>query len=200
DTCCTPGFAKVTRILKDEIPNVYVKSVRIGNTTSDDFVHSYFGNVNEQIIQVCKELAEDSRFANGYSAIGFSQGSQFLRGLAEKCSVPQMKRLISFGGQHQGVYRKGTLIQAQFWHDPFDEETYRRESLFLADINNERGINESYRNNLKNLDKLVLVMFSNDTMVIPKESSWFGFYSSHQTTNVVPMEETDLYVQVRFDF
>ena len=37
--------------------------------------------------------------ANGYNAIGFSQGGQFLRGVAQKC--PGMKNLISFGGQHQ---------------------------------------------------------------------------------------------------
>ena len=38
---------------------------------------------------------------NGYHAMGFSQGGQFLRAVAQKC--PQgMKTLVSFGGQHQG--------------------------------------------------------------------------------------------------
>ena len=38
-----------------------------------------------------------------YNALGFSQGGQFLRGIAQKC--PQgMKNLITFGGQHQGIY------------------------------------------------------------------------------------------------
>lgn len=38
-----------------------------------------------------------------YNALGFSQGGQFLRAVAQIC--PQgMKKLISFGGQHQGIY------------------------------------------------------------------------------------------------
>lgn len=42
---------------------------------------------------------------HSYNAIGFSQGSQFLRAVAQRC--PQgMRKLISFGGQHQGVYGK----------------------------------------------------------------------------------------------
>lgn len=29
------------------------------------------------------------------------------------------------------------LVQAEYWHDPTDEEKYRNNSLFLADINQE---------------------------------------------------------------
>ena len=99
-----------------------------------------------------------------YNALGFSQGGQFLRGIAQKC--PQgMKNLITFGGQHQGIYGlpkcganhiicdyirrllnygaytswvQDQLVQAQYWHDPLDDEKYRAKSLFIADINNDR--------------------------------------------------------------
>lgn len=30
------------------------------------------------------------------------------------------------------------LVQAQYWHDPLNEEKYREHSIFLADINNEK--------------------------------------------------------------
>jgi palmitoyl-protein thioesterase len=40
---------------------------------------------------------------NGYNAIGFSQGGQFLRAVAQRCPLG-MKNLITLGGQHQGVY------------------------------------------------------------------------------------------------
>ena len=44
-------------------------------------------------------------FAFRYNALGFSQGGQFLRAVAQRC--PQgMKNLVTFGGQHQGVYGK----------------------------------------------------------------------------------------------
>ena len=43
-----------------------------------DEEHGYFGNVNEQIDQVCDKIAADPNLADGYHAMGFSQGGQFL--------------------------------------------------------------------------------------------------------------------------
>lgn len=31
-----------------------------------------------------------------------------------------------------------SLVQAQYWHDPFNDDLYKKHSLFLADINQER--------------------------------------------------------------
>lgn len=45
------------------------------------------------------------------------------------------------------------LVQATYWHNPFQEEKYRNSSTFLADINNEREINETYIQNLQSLNK-----------------------------------------------
>jgi len=156
-----------------------------------------------------------------YHAVGFSQGGQFLRAVAQRC--PQgMKTLVSFGGQHQGVYGlpnclgenhvvcdyvrrmlnygaytswiQRFLVQAQYWHDPLDEDTYRRKSLFLADINNEPGRgNASYASNLNLLQKFILVKFSDDSVVDPKESEWFGWYSPGQGHVLVPANETSTY-------
>jgi hypothetical protein len=33
-----------------------------------------------------------------------SQGGQFLRAVAQRCPQPQMRNLITFGAQHQGVF------------------------------------------------------------------------------------------------
>lgn len=30
------------------------------------------------------------------------------------------------------------LVQAEYWHDPFRQEEYVNNSIFIADINNER--------------------------------------------------------------
>ena len=38
-------------------------------------------------------------------------------------------------------------------------------------------------------------MFANDTMVVPRESSHFGFYAEGQDQRVVPLEQTKLYTQ-----
>lgn len=135
----------------------------------------------------------------------------------------RMKNLISLGGQHQGVfglpncpsstfcdyirymlthgaYERSVqehLVQAEYWHDPLDEDNYRKKSIFLADINNENVLNETYRNNLLQLDNLVLVMFGQDEMVVPKESSFFGFYEPNQKDKILALENSRLYQEDR---
>lgn len=38
-------------------------------------------------------------------------------------------------------YIQESLVQAAYWHDPLQEDEYRKKNVFLADINNENTIN-----------------------------------------------------------
>ena len=51
----------------------------------------------------CAIIANDTRLQDGFHAMGFSQGAQFLRAVVQRCPV-QVRNLISIGGQHQGVF------------------------------------------------------------------------------------------------
>ncbi|XP_078423178.1 palmitoyl-protein thioesterase 1 isoform X1 [Cetorhinus maximus] len=226
DSCCNPlsmGFIK--KLVEQEIPGIYVLSLEIGNTIAEDMENSFFMNVNDQVNLVCNILSKDKKLVNGYNAMGFSQGGQFLRAVAQRCPSPAMVNLITFGGQHQGVYglphcpgvsshicnwiRKMLnlgaysspiqehLVQAEYWHDPLNEDLYRNKSIFLADINQERGMNESYKNNLMKLKKFVMVKFANDTMVDPVASEWFGFYKAGQAKDTYALQESVLYQEDR---
>lgn len=44
--------------------------------------------------------------------------------------------------------------------------------------------------------RFVMVMFMNDTIVQPKESQWFGFYSPGQDTIIRPLNESPVYEDV----
>ncbi|MPC25419.1 Palmitoyl-protein thioesterase 1 [Portunus trituberculatus] len=90
-----------------------------------------------------------------------------------------------------------SLVQAQYWHDPLHEEDYRNYSIFLADINNEKVVNEEYRSNLKKLENFVMVKFLKDSMVVPTESEWFGFYSPGQDQEILSLQQTELYLEDR---
>ncbi|XP_074073731.1 palmitoyl-protein thioesterase 1 [Macrotis lagotis] len=226
DTCCNPlsmGFIK--KIVEQKIPGIYVLSLEIGKTLIEDMENSFFLNVNHQVSLVCEMLAKNPKLQQGYNAMGFSQGGQFLRAVVQRCPSPPMINLISVGGQHQGVYglprcpgesshicdwlRKTLnvaaytksvqerLVQAEYWHDPIKEELYRNSSIFLADINQERGINKTYRKNLMTLKNFVLVKFLNDTVVDPVDSEWFGFYRSGQAKETIPLQNTSLYIEDR---
>jgi palmitoyl-protein thioesterase len=225
DSCCNPlSMGSIKKTIQEQIPGVYVLSIEIGSSVMQDTLNGFFMNVNKQVDMVCAQLANDTNMQNGYHSIGFSQGGQFLRAVAQRCPNPPMKNFISVGGQHQGVYGlpkcpasaaicnvvrellnygayvdfvQNSLVQAEYWHDPMNEDLYKNKSVFLGDINNEKTNNDQYKQNLLKLQNMVLVKFNQDTMVVPPDSEWFGFYTPGQASTIQQMNETDLYTQDR---
>jgi len=226
DSCCFSfSLGKFKKELETEVPGVYVLSIKIGSDLVEDVKSGYFVHPDKQLEEVCDLIKNDTKLQNGFNAIGFSQGSQFLRALKQRCSAARIVNLVSLGGQHQGVFGlpncpglsskiceglremlnygayyswvQDYLVQATYWHDPLNEDEYKKYSSFLADINNENEIKEEYKSNLLSLKRLVLVQFMNDTIVQPKESQWFGFYKPGQDKELQTMEETTLYTEDR---
>jgi len=136
-------------------------------------------------------------------------GGQFLRAYVERFNNPPVHNLITFGSQHMGIsdiplcrswdllcqiarrtakqavygtWAQSNLVQAQYYRDPTNMETYLSSNHFLASINNEvpESRNVTYARNLSSLNKLVLVIFSKDKTVVPKESAWFGSEASEE--------------------
>jgi len=105
DSCCAEGsVSPIMQLIQSHLPSIHMHSIMIGDDETQDFYNSYFTNVNTQISMACKMISEDEKLKNGYNAMGFSQGGQFLRGLAQRCPSPPMVNLISIGGQHEGVF------------------------------------------------------------------------------------------------
>ena len=92
----------IQKMLEGHLPKVHVHSLMIGNSAEEDTLNGFFMSVDHQIEIACDRIKNDPLLQkNGYHAMGFSQGGQFLRAVAQKC--PQgMRTLVSFGGQHQG--------------------------------------------------------------------------------------------------
>ncbi|XP_076764924.1 palmitoyl-protein thioesterase 1-like [Xylocopa sonorina] len=226
DSCCFSfSMGKIKKLIETLIPNIHVHSIELGSNLLEDVERSYFGNVNDHIQDACQQLANDEKLKDGYNIIGFSQGGQLARAIAQRCPNPPIKYMISIGGPQQGVfglpncgsigptickymnrilhyaaylqYSQENLVQATFWHDPYREEEYREKSIFMAELNNENYINETYRENLQKLEAMVLIKFLNDTVVWPQESEWFGFYKPGQVEVIQPFNETRLYEEDR---
>ncbi|KAF5908652.1 palmitoyl-protein thioesterase 1-like [Clarias magur] len=226
DNCCNPlSMGSIKKMVEDKLPGIYVLSLMIGKTIAEDTESGFFVDVNKQVDIACEKIAQDPKLKGGYNAMGFSQGAQFLRAVAQRCPVPPMKNLISVGGQHQGVYGlprcpgesshicdwirraldsgaytdavQKRLVQAQYWHDPINSDLYKQHSLFLADINQERVVNETYKKNLMSLEKFVMVKFLKDTVVDPVISEWFGFFKPGQAKETETLQESALYKEDR---
>jgi len=223
DTCCYSfSMGAVKKELERVLPGVYVYSVMIGNNIEEDEIEGFISNANDQVDFFCGKVKADPNLQNGFNAVGFSQGSQFLRAYVERCNDPPIYNLITMGGQHQGVadipdcmtvnttictmvedllafgaytsFVQDHVIQAQYFKDPMDYDTYLEASIFIADINNERTKkNPLYKKNLASLNQLALFKFDLDTIVIPRDSSWFGFFAPGSTSDMIEIFNQPIY-------
>ncbi|KAJ2726320.1 hypothetical protein GGI07_000631 [Coemansia sp. Benny D115] len=167
DTCCDNStMGAIQRIVEDELPGVYVHSVKLGTSEGADRNAGFFGNLNEQIDRVCDDLSQvpelQGRRAN---LLGFSQGGLFLRALLQRCPSIRGHRMVTFGSPHSGVakipecakdsdalcnwmrqlaargvyswYIRDHVIQAQYFKDPVRIDQYLKYNIFLPDINGE---------------------------------------------------------------
>ena len=214
-------MGSVKTLIEDSIKGSYVVSLMIGSNPADDSYNSYFMPLHKQLEMACDKVSSDPQLANGFHAIGFSQGGLFVRALAQTCSGAKIVNLVSIGGPQQGIFglpqclgeagiceevRKlldigaysplvqDRLVQAQYWHDPRTASEYEKYNIFLPEINNEGSPkNTTYKDKILQINKMVLVKFLNDTIVVPRDSEWFGFYTAGQDKQVQALEETPLY-------
>ncbi|KAL4866790.1 hypothetical protein BDV12DRAFT_172454 [Aspergillus spectabilis] len=216
------GLTQLATFAETLIPGTYVHLVHIGDTSSTDRQATFLGNLTEQISTVCQQLSSDPILstAPAINALGFSQGGQFLRGYIERCNNPPVRNLVTFGSQHNGISefqecswndfvcrgaeallrwgRWSSLVQskfvpAQYFRDPAELETYLANSNFLADVNNERVLkNVTYKENISKLNRFAMFLFEDDTLVHPKESSWFAEIDP-ESGDVVPLREREIY-------
>lgn len=226
DSCCSPySIGSVKNLIETKL-GVYVHSIATGDGELEDVLSSYYGDVNDQVARACAQLRNISELQGGYNAVGFSQGGQFLRAVAERCQHtggPRMSTLVTMGAQHQGImnvpgcrtlpvnsshgmchlmqqvlgegaylpFVRDHIVQAQYFKDPLRLAEYLEHNPFLPDINNERPAkNTQYAANLASLKRLVLYRFSKDDTVVPRDSSWFGFFDG---STVVPLRDQALY-------
>ncbi|KAJ4354307.1 uncharacterized protein N0V89_006041 [Didymosphaeria variabile] len=107
DNYAAEGLHTVGDLANATNPGTFVYYIRLDESPDSDKTATFFGNLTEQVAQVCDDLANHPILstAPGVNALGFSQGGQFLRGFVERCNFPPVKNLITFGSQHNGIAR-----------------------------------------------------------------------------------------------
>lgn len=70
--------------------------------------------------------------------------------------------------------------------------------MFLPYLNNERDHQKSkiYKKRFESLNHFLMVKFTHDPIIFPRESSWFGQNDGNGKT--IPMEETQIYKENTF--
>ncbi|KAJ1494241.1 Alpha/Beta hydrolase protein, partial [Baffinella frigidus] len=207
DTCCLPfSMGAIEAMIVDAVPGAYVTSLMVGKNEADDQWNGFFLSIDKQLEFACETVKKDPNLAGGFHMVGFSQGGLFARSLVETCDGINVKTVVSIGGPQNGVYGlpkctvpkapcemlkslldigaydslvQHRLVQAQYWNDAKHPDAFLKSNIFLPGINNllPSEVKPEYKARLATLEKLVLVMFESDTVVIPKESEWFGWYA-----------------------
>jgi palmitoyl-protein thioesterase len=227
DNCCLPfSMGKIKSTIEKAVPGIFVHSIMTGGNVLSDEVGGFFGNMNHQVDTACKQLKAIPELAGGFNAVGFSQGGQLMRAYVQRCNDPPVRQLITMGAQHMGIadipvcvgtnvilckqmaellgrgaYLPGVRnvsIQAQYFKDPMAQDDYLKHNIFLPDINNEGHEKKAhYKDNLASLERLVLIKFQYDFVVVPNDSSWFAYYpwGTLDRKKILPMNQTDLYQQ-----
>jgi len=204
----------IVQLCKDYYPNKYILNVELGNGRETSIFEPMFKQVEmfNTIIKSKKELL------NGFHLIGFSQGTLITRGYIELYNSPPVINYISIAGPQAGQY--GTpfvniqmiddllskidylsfiqhfIAPGQYWKNPQLLDLYYKHSIYLAIINNERNYNITFYNHFTSLNKLILIYSTNDEIIKPTISGWFGFYDQH--FNILLFNQTNLYQQNLF--
>ena len=151
-----------------------------------------------------------------FNVMGLSQGSLLARYVAQLCDTPHLpNNLLTVGSPSMGtqaiphcghgifcdiinkltdsvVYFKlaqNFVGPAGYFRDPKDLKNYLADSVFLPYLNNEKQ-HPKYELNakrFKSLNGMLMIEFTKDTMIFPKESEVFGSHDSEG--NLLTMEE-----------
>jgi len=226
DFAVSPGMLEIRSAISKRLNGAYVKSVKVGLTPFADQRNTFFTTMDAQVDYFAKEVRADANLKNGFNAVGYSQGNLVIRGYVERYNDPPVHNFISMHGILLGVSGfpqcnlsasicrtideslgemayssvvQRHLAQANYFRDPMRIDEYLKGDLFLADINNDLGVkNHAYATRFASLNKLVLVMAQDDTIVVPRETEWFGFYEDGSLDKVLIMNETVWYKEDRF--
>lgn len=222
DNYNTTSMHHIEKLIKENVPDAFVYAVYIDDDPAIDERKSIFGDANIELQIACDQLLEVPQLQNGFTGIGFSQGGLFLRALIEKCPAVSVSNLITFGSPHMGVLElplcekdsdwvckkrnellkrqvwlpqvQNSVVPAQYFRDPAQYSAYVEHSHFLAAVNNEKpdSVDVEAKLRFEKLKKLVLIQFTEDTTLVPKESAFFQEINP-ETGEIVPFTQTAMF-------
>ena len=215
DSCTMKNTSMLVNDLKNDL-GVHVECIEVGNGYWD----SVMKPMTEQVKLACESIKSNPNFQGKFNVLGISQGTLIGRYIVEKCDMEgQVVRYMSFDGPQMGVgfvpkidcgtfcdwmvnltvplaYKfQDTLSPMGYLKYRYDRSYYdEHDDIFLKMLNNEREEkDQEIYDRFTSLEKVKLIKAKHDSVIVPRESSWFEFYDYDGKT-IIPLEESDFYI------
>jgi palmitoyl-protein thioesterase len=216
DFCLQPGDIQFNEMLHRGTGGP-VKCIEVGWP----MVGSIINNFEEIAQKSCQKIAADKTFAGEFNVVGLSQGGLLARYIAEECDMPgKVRNIATLGGPHMGVaavphcfegamcdivntvakklvytdLAQDWIAPAGYFRDVNDWNAYVKDSVFLPALNNEHTTSQYAalrKESFGSINAGLFGMFTEDTMIYPKETAWFQGLDKHG--QVVKLEDSDFY-------
>ncbi|KAL7123470.1 hypothetical protein ACP275_01G106700 [Erythranthe tilingii] len=181
----------------------YVKRLSEWSNTTGFCLEIGNGIWSSWVVPLEKQVKAMKELKKGYNIVGLSQGTLIGRGIVEFCEgAPPVNNFISIGGPQAGIasvphHTYNQFAPSGYTKIPENMKGYLKSCKFLPKLNNERpdDRNPVYKRRFTGLKNLILIMSENETIIKPKESSWFGFYKDGNTKKILQPRQTKLYIE-----
>ena len=215
DSCKSANSSMIVNDLKRDL-GVHVECIEIGN----GFMDSIFMPILKQAEYACEQIKNNPHFQDKFSILGISQGTLISRYVIEKCDMKgKVVRYMSFDGPQMGIgsipkLNCGTVCDflnnitgpmaydlvdvfapAGYIKFRYDQETYNKKNYFLKMLNNENEEKDmEIYNRFTSLERVKIIKSKQDTVITPKDSSWFEFYDK-EGREIVPLNQSEFYIK-----
>uniref|UniRef100_A0A7S1CYF3 Palmitoyl-protein thioesterase 1 n=1 Tax=Cyclophora tenuis TaxID=216820 RepID=A0A7S1CYF3_CYCTE len=102
DSCFNDGFRNLVKRSSNLMGGVYSVCVPTGKNQAEDTNNGYFLNMDASVEIFAANIRKDPKLANGFHAIGLSQGNNVIRGYIAKHNYPPVHTFISINGVNAG--------------------------------------------------------------------------------------------------
>mmetsp|Transcript_123834 Transcript_123834/g.396401 ORF Transcript_123834/g.396401 Transcript_123834/m.396401 type:complete len:301 (+) Transcript_123834:57-959(+) len=199
--------------LRATYPGIYVTSLAVYEGR-----RSMIHHMEPQLEAVIAAIKADGNLSKGFNFYGESQGALLARAYVTVANDPPVHNLIALNGPQAGV---GECPKVEFpgvkqlcgdlstdlriYHWPFcafcsywrgkNEAMYLKNSGWVADINNDRTINQTRRQNMLSLNQYMATVALQDEVVQPSYSAWhtYWYWGDDSRSKIMPLYETEGY-------
>lgn len=207
------GYKRNVDAIKAKYPGIYVANLAVYDDLSSMLTH-----MDKQIAAVIAAIKKDPKLSKGFNFYGESQGALLARAYVTLSNDPPVYNLVAMNGPQNGVGECPTIevpvikqlcgdlgTALEIYHWPAcsfcsywrgkNKTTYLDNSQWLADVDNERTVNQTRRQNMISLNKYMATVALRDTIVQPAQSAWhtYWYWGDESRSKVMNLTETDGY-------